>query len=172
MQSFSEWLLLIFGAVLGCGVGYHVGKTYSTRVQPVETVRTIATPQSKPVSECDHTDEGFHCVRFLSNQSAETIKVDIPNLRFDIGRNQKVMLKDLYVPQLSSKRECERIKAILAKKLVESLLTRAERIHLADVSHDEVGLRAKVQFDGVGLQDVLVGKGLAIAQSPGSQRPD
>ncbi|MCB0419025.1 MAG: hypothetical protein H6617_02630 [Bdellovibrionaceae bacterium] len=171
-NSLSEWLLLCFGALLGTAVGFHIGKSLAPEVQaPPQIIREVATPKTAPPSECDHTDKGFHCVRYLSAQSANAIYFDIPNLQFDIGKNQLILLKGVFVPQADSKRECERIKGILAKKMVESVLGKATRIHLVEVSHEKEQLAAKVQFDGVVLQDLLIGKGLA-ARTGKNKKPD
>lgn len=157
---------------MGTAVGFHIGKSLAPEVQaPPQIIREVATPKTAPPSECDHTDKGFHCVRYLSAQSANAIYFDIPNLQFDIGKNQLILLKGVFVPQADSKRECERIKGILAKKMVESVLGKATRIHLVEVSHEKEQLAAKVQFDGVVLQDLLIGKGLA-ARTGKNKKPD
>ncbi|MCB0404259.1 MAG: hypothetical protein KDD51_05700 [Bdellovibrionales bacterium] len=168
-NSLSEWLLLCFGALLGTAVGFHLGKGVAPPGSPTQAVRDVAAPDDSP-SECDHTEQGFHCVRYLSTAGPDAIQVDIPNLRLDIGKNQRVLLKGVFVPQADSKRECERIKGILAKKLVESVLGKATRVHLIEVSHENNQLAAKVQFDGVILQDLLIGKGLAARKT--KVRPD
>ena len=172
-NSLSEWVLLLFGALLGAAVGFQVGKSHAppSDRQPAAVPQKTTTATQK-ANACDHTDTALRCVQYVSSVDARTIRVDVPNVPFNLGKSTYVRLPNLFVPNTKSRKECERIKAILAKKMVHSALSKASRIHLLDVSEIESTLHAKVQFDGLFLEDFLIGKGLGAKRSAKATAPN
>lgn len=111
---------------------------------------------------CEHPPKAFHCVKFIKNYDGDTLTVDIPNMHPFFGKNVKVRVLGLDTPEVKTDNKCEKDAARIARRLVENLLKRAQRIDLTEIDRDKYfRVLANVIVDGRNLKDVLIKENLA-----------
>lgn len=112
--------------------------------------------------DCHHTPTRFNCVKYLNNYDGDTVTFNIPNTHPLIGEKISVRLYGLDTPEIKTKITCEKEKGRIAKKLVESLLSRAKRIDLINLKRDKYfRILADIQYDGISLKNILLKNDLA-----------
>ena len=108
---------------------------------------------------CNHTDQSFRCVVYVSNYDGDTIKFNIPNVHSLIGKNISIRLNGVDTPELRTKDNCERKKALLAKALVEKELTNASVINLHNIKRGKYfRVLADIEYDSKSIKDELIRK--------------
>lgn len=111
---------------------------------------------------CFHTDTEFRCVKFVKNHDGDTITVDIKNVHPIIGNKISVRVFGVDTAELTSKNECEKQAARIAKNLVNKHLKEAKVINLKNIQKDKYfRILADVEYDGIDLKSVLLKNNLA-----------
>lgn len=112
--------------------------------------------------DCHHTPTRFNCVKYLGNYDGDTVTFNIPNTHPLIGEKISVRLYGLDTPEIKTKVACEKEKGRIAKKLVESLLSRAKRIDLINLKRDKYfRILADIEYDQTSLKTILLKNDLA-----------
>jgi len=101
-------------------------------------------------------------VRYISNYDGDTIKVSIEGITPIFGSEIPVRLYGIDTPEIKSKDQCEKQKALEAKEIVRTLLVKAKKVSLRDIKRDKYfRILAKVYADDVNVSDELIKKHLA-----------
>ncbi len=113
--------------------------------------------------DCQHTNNSFRCVKYIKNYDGDTITVNIPKTHSLLGNKISVRVRGVDTPEIRTKDPCEKNLGRNARRLVESLLKKAERIDLENVERGKYfRIVADVVFDGRNLKEVLLEQKLAI----------
>ncbi|MBX2988490.1 MAG: thermonuclease family protein [Bdellovibrionaceae bacterium] len=114
--------------------------------------------------DCRHDRKTFRCVKYVRNYDADTITFNIPEVHPLLGDRIAVRVRHIDTPEIKGKAPCEKEAARTAKRLIENILKRAQRIDLEDVGKDKYfRILADVRVDGRLLSDVLMKNNLALA---------
>lgn len=134
---------------------------------------TSCTPAvtSDSSKDCEHTSNTFKCVKYIKNYDGDTLTVDIPNTHPFFGKNVKVRVLGLDTPEVKTDDKCEKDAARIARRLVENLLKRAQRIDLTEIDRDKYfRVLANVIVDGRNLKDILIKENLAYEYHGGKKK--
>jgi endonuclease YncB( thermonuclease family) len=111
---------------------------------------------------CEHTNDNFKCVKYISAYDGDTITVDIPNVPPYFGYHAKVRIKGIDTPEITSKNTCERKIAEEAKNKTTILLITAKKIDLLNIAKEKYGrILADVIADGNSIGLLLLKEKLA-----------
>ncbi len=120
---------------------------------------------------CGHDEGNFRCVRYIKNYDADTVMFDIPNIHPLLGRKLSIRVSGVDAPEIKTKNQCEKKKALNAKKLVSGLLRNAKRIDLENIKRGKYfRVVADVKFDGKSLSHYLLKNGFAYSYDGGAKR--
>jgi endonuclease YncB( thermonuclease family) len=106
----------------------------------------------------------------------DTITIDLPGQHDLFGKEIGVRLKGINAPEMVSAcstpelRAAEKVKAVAAKSLVESMVSAGKRITLSNLERDKYfRILATVQIDGRDVSAALIAQGLADPYNGGSK---
>ncbi|MEO0334928.1 MAG: thermonuclease family protein [Pseudomonadota bacterium] len=121
---------------------------------------------------CTAESNDLSCAMYVKNYDGDTITFDIPNVHPLIGDEIMVRLKGVDTPELRTKDECEKRKAIEAQKVVEQMLSNADRIDLINPERGKYfRVLADIIVDGDSLAEELLKRRLAV-EYHGRTKPD
>lgn len=119
---------------------------------------------------CAHSKTAFRCVKYVKNYDADTITFNIPNVHPLLGEKISVRVNGVDTAELKTKNTCEKNSARIAKRLVENLLTRSNRIDLENIKRGKYfRIVADVIIDGSNLSNYLLKNNLAYRYSGGKK---
>ncbi len=111
---------------------------------------------------CFHDDNNLRCVKYIKNYDGDTITFNISNVHPLLGKKINVRVLGIDTPELKTLNVCEKDKARSAKKLVNTLLKKANRIDLENIKRDKYfRILADIKFDGKSLKEILIKNNLA-----------
>jgi micrococcal nuclease len=120
---------------------------------------------------CKHDKTNFKCVQYVKNYDADTITFNIPNTHPLFGEKINIRVLGVDTPEIKTKNKCEKQKAILAKKEVETLLKNAKRIDLRNLKRGKYfRVVADVMVDGKSLTEFLLKNGHAYSYDGGKKK--
>ena len=121
--------------------------------------------------DCLHDESNFKCVEYVRNYDADTVTFNIPKLHPLIGKHVNVRVAGVDTPEIRTKDQCEKRKAVAAKKLVQNLLKKANRVDLRNISRGKYfRIVADIIIDGVSLQELLLKSGHAYSYTGGTKK--
>ncbi len=116
---------------------------------------------SRDIQSVQTDGANFDDVRLLSVYDGDSFKVSIENTNPLFGENIGIRVFGIDCPERRSKNQCEKSKALEAKKLVENALKKASRIDLKNCIRGKYfRLVCKVYYDNNSLTDLLVKQNL------------
>jgi len=119
---------------------------------------------------CQHDEYNFRCVSYVKNYDADTITFDIAGVHPLLGKHISIRVLGVDAPEIKTKNLCEKKKAKEAQKIVETLLKKAERIDLENVTRGKYfRIVADVVIDGESLTRYLINNSLAYAYDGGTK---
>ena len=119
---------------------------------------------------CEHTANAFKCVKFEKNYDGDTLTVSIPNVHPLLGQKVSVRILGIDTPEVKTHDTCEKSAARNAQRLVENLLSHAQRIDLENVARDKYfRILADVRVDGKSVAELLIKNRLAVAYDGGTK---
>ncbi|NQZ02446.1 MAG: thermonuclease family protein [Bdellovibrionales bacterium] len=121
---------------------------------------------------CTTDSDDLSCARYVKNYDGDTITFDIPNVHPLIGDEIMVRLKGVDTPEIRTRDNCEKEKGFEAQRVVENLLTNADRIDLINPERGKYfRVLADILIDGESLADELLKRRLAVPYH-GKTKPD
>ncbi len=112
--------------------------------------------------DCTHSKNSFKCVKYVRNYDADTITFNIPDVHPLIGNRINIRVLGVDTPEIRTKNKCEKEKAVLAKKEVQTILEKAKRIDLLNIKRGKYfRVVADVVIDGKSLTKYLLKNGHA-----------
>lgn len=120
---------------------------------------------AKENKSCTNDHQTFRCVEYLKVYDADSITVRIKNIHPLFGGGQKgiaIRVLGVDTPEIRGKTLCEKLKAKEARDYVRSLLKKAKRIDVENVSRGKYfRVVGNVIIDGKSLTSKLLAKGYA-----------
>lgn len=160
IEPSPKWVMLVF-FLGGCApLNRATKEQLSNKGQyPKGRSSGLSKTTDKP---CVHDDKNFRCVKYVENYDGDTITFDIKGIHPLLGRRIGIRVSGVDTPEIKAKDSCEREKALLAKRVVASALSKAARIDLEDIDRGKYfRVIADVNFDGNPLNRYLLSLGLA-----------
>ena len=118
--------------------------------------------------EAKQTYGSLERVIYLGNYDGDTVRFDIPGVHPLLGRNIPVRLRGADTPEIRSKCPQEKRMARAAKRMVQEILERAERITLRETGRGKYfRIVARIEADGTDVKTALLQAGLAVAYQGG-----
>lgn len=106
---------------------------------------------------CSHSPTAFHCVKVVEVYDGDTIFIDLPDQHPLFGKRMGVRIIGIDTPEIRTKNSCEKQKAQKAKKILEKVIMKANRIDIVDVQKDKFfRILGTVLADGLPVKDVLI----------------
>ncbi|MFZ4403166.1 MAG: thermonuclease family protein [Pseudobdellovibrionaceae bacterium] len=172
MKNRREKLLCYRLEFLFLGLLFVYPITGCSRSGQIQTTGIAAAEASSSnSSDCKHTATRFKCVKYLKNYDGDTLTFQIPDVHPLLGHKISVRVFGLDTPEIKGHLPCEKEAARTAQRLVENLLTRAQRVDLNDVQRDKYfRVLAEVVVDGKSLKDLLMKNKLAYAYAGGTKQ--
>ena len=113
-------------------------------------------------SLCQHSSSTLRCVEYIRNYDGDTITFNIPRLHPLIGQGISVRVRGIDTAEVRTRDLCEKEKALRAKKIVEKILLRSNKIDLYHVKRGKYfRLVADVIVDGKSIGKELINSNLA-----------
>ena len=120
---------------------------------------------------CDHDKANFRCVKYIRNYDADTVTFNIPNIHPIVGNKVNIRVNGVDTPEIRTKNQCEKKKAVIAKKYAQTFLKNAKVINLENIQRGKYfRIVADVIIDGKSLTEMLLVKGLAYPYDGGTKR--
>ncbi len=130
-------------------------------------VRTIKGWKTR---SCEHRADELSCVVYHDNYDGDTVTFDIPDLHPIMGDQISVRVYGIDAPEIRTKNDCEKALALEAKREVEELMLKAERIDLLKAQRGKYfRILAEVYVNGRSLSDHLIQEGLAVPYEGGTR---
>lgn len=112
------------------------------------------------------TDTSFHCVKFIRAYDGDTVKVNIQGVHPLIGKRINIRVKGIDTPEIKAPKtvegKCEKKKARIAQKLVNSLMKNAKKIEIKNIERDKYfRILADIYYDNNLLSKTLLKNKLA-----------
>lgn len=85
--------------------------------------------------DCAHTVTSFNCVKVVEVYDGDTIFINLPDQHPQFGKRMGVRISGIGTPEIRTKNACEKRKGQKAKKVLENIIARANRVDVVDVSH-------------------------------------
>ncbi|RZA12002.1 MAG: hypothetical protein EOP10_32120 [Proteobacteria bacterium] len=110
----------------------------------------------KETAACTQDKSSIHCVRFVKNDDAKSVIVEIPANHPQAGKTLTVQLAGIEALDLKSSKVCERNAALKLKARMTQALQAAKRIDLIKMVKSKTqALTADIQVDGRSLAALL-----------------
>ncbi len=120
---------------------------------------------------CIHDRNTFRCVEYVRNYDGDTVTFNIPSVHPLFGEQISIRILNVDTAEIQTKNECEKIKAIQAKQVVERLLKQAQRIDLHNIQRGKYfRIVADIKADGVSIGEFLIKNNLAYYYSGGKKQ--
>jgi micrococcal nuclease len=121
--------------------------------------------------KCQNTQKSFGCVKYIKNYDADTITVTIENVHALLGEKINIRVRGIDSPEIRTKDQCEKSKALEAKKYVQRKLSQAKSIRLENIDRGKYfRIVADVIVDNQNLSQQLLKAGLAYPYQGGSKK--
>ncbi len=131
----------------------------------------FSLPTTTPAAEKYQGD--LAGVIYRGNHDGDTIRFDIPGVHPLLGDDIPVRLRGVDTPEMRGNCPAEREKARAAKKLVQEILSKAQRITLKETGRGKYfRIVARVLADDVDLGELLLKKRLAVPYRRGRRGGD
>lgn len=112
--------------------------------------------------DCAHTATSFNCVKVVEVYDGDTIFIHLPDQHPLFGKRIGVRIDGIDTPEIRTKNACEKRKGQKAKKVLENIIARANRVDVVDVQKDKFfRILGTVLVDGKPVTDDLVNAKLA-----------
>ena len=122
-------------------------------------------------SSCKHTSSKIRCIEYVDNYDGDTVTINIPGIHPIFGHHMKIRIAGIDTPEIRGKTECEKKKAIQAKKVVERILQKAKRIELHNISRGKYfRIVGDLIADRINIKDILLKKKLAVPYDGGTKQ--
>ena len=126
----------------------------------------VLFPASLP--EAKQTYGNLEGVIYLGNYDGDTVCFDIPGVHPLLGRNIPVRLRGADTPEIRGRCLREKRMAKAAKRMVQQILERAERITLRETGRGKYfRIVANINADDLDVKTVLLRAGLAVRYEGG-----
>ena len=127
-------------------------------------------PKENQAQSCQHDKTTFRCVKYIKNYDGDTVTVKLPDVHPLFGDNISVRIDGIDTAEVKTKDQCEKTNARTARKLVQSVLSKAKSIELRNVKRGKYfRIVADVVADGKSVKDILVLNNLAVAYDGGTK---
>lgn len=112
--------------------------------------------------DCQHTQTTLKCVQVVRVYDGDSFFIDLPDQHPLFGKEMGVRVYGIDTPELRTKDTCEKQQGKLAKKALQNIIAKAERVDLVDVKKDKFfRILAKVHVDGKPVASEMIRQGLA-----------
>lgn len=137
---------------------------------PVSQASSSARQADERGHDCAHDTTTFRCVTYVKTYDGDTVTFEIPGVHPLLGHAISVRVLGIDTAEMKGKTPCEKARAVEARDLVASILSKAKRVDLLDVGRDKFfRIDAVIVADGVNIGDVLLEHGLAYRYDGGTK---
>jgi micrococcal nuclease len=139
---------------------------------PLQAYAVVHPAAQNPAQteSCVHSATALNCVQYLYNHDGDTLTVRINHVHPLLGERISVRVHGVDTPEMYSTDVCERRAAVIAQRVVKTLLSSAQRIDLVSVQRDKYfRILADVRADGESVAQLLLRQGLAYPYNGGTK---